>query len=270
MKGLLSTFKRIVLALALTSFAIAGASAQTPKPSQQQTPPATASDPQSTSKPSLERQFFSNILRDQRAIWTSPSHLHRQDAWWLVPLAGGTLALLASDRATTHEGLEFSSNVTHSRVSNDVSKIGSTYADVGVSGAFYLVGRIADNPRSRETGLLAGEALIDGAVISSVIKEISQRPRPQNDSGHGDFFEGGNSFPSGHAMAVWTVATVIALEYRRHRWVQLTAYGVATLVSVSRFTGSSHFLSDVLVGSAIGFGTARYVYRSHHDPALNP
>jgi len=89
-------------------------------------------------------------------------------------------------------------------------------------------------------------------------------------SGHGDFLEGGNSFPSGHSMAIWSVATVVALEYRRHRWVQFTAYGIATLVSVSRFTGSNHFLSDVLIGSAIGYGTARYVYQSHHDPVLNP
>ncbi|HWN98894.1 MAG TPA: phosphatase PAP2 family protein [Blastocatellia bacterium] len=270
MNGLLSNSKRSVLALALTIFAIAGASAQTPKPSQQQTPPVTTPSPQSTTKPSPERQFVSNILRDQRAIWTSPLHLHPQDAWWLAPLTAGTVALLATDRFTTEEGLEFSSIGTNLRVSNDLSKLGSGYAAAGVSGAFYLVGRITDNPRARETGLLAGEALIDGAIVSTVIKAISQRPRPHSDSGRGDFLDGGNSFPSGHSMAVWAVATVIALEYRKHRWVPVTAYGIAALVSVSRFTGSHHFLSDVLVGSAIGFGTARYVYQSHHDPVLNP
>lgn len=270
MKGILSDLGRSVSALALTFLVASAASAQTSQPSQQPTPSTTTPTTQATGKPSLERQFFSNLLRDQRAIWTSPLHLHRQDAWWLAPLAGGTGALLASDRLTTEEGLEFSSNSTRSRVSNDVSKIGSGYAAAGAAGAFYLVGRITDNPRARETGLLAGEALIDGAIVSTVIKEIAQRPRPHNDSGHGDFLEGGNSFPSGHSMAIWSVATVVALEYRRHRWVQFTAYGIATLVSVSRFTGSNHFLSDVLIGSAIGYGTARYVYQAHHDPVLNP
>jgi PAP2 superfamily len=270
MGDVLSTLKQGVVALAVTVIAVAGASAQALKPPQQQPPPPVTSGPQSAIKPSLERQFFSNILRDQRAIWTAPLRLRRQDAWWLVPLASGTGVLLGTDRTTTEEGLEFSANGTHLRLSNGVSRIGSGYVAAGVSGGFYLAGRISDNPRARETGLLAGEALIDGTVVSSVIKEISQRPRPHNDSGHGDFFEGGNSFPSGHSMAVWSVATVIALEYRKHRWVQFAAYGLAALVSVSRFTGSNHFLSDVLVGSAIGFGTARYVYRSHHDPALNP
>ena len=47
------------------------------------------------------------------------------------------------------------------------------------------------------------------------------------------------------------------------------AYGLASAVSISRFTGRKHFLSDVLVGSALGYGTGRYVYRAHHDPTLD-
>jgi hypothetical protein len=37
-------------------------------------------------KPSLESDFFKNILRDQKAIWTSPMHLRAKDARWLAPL----------------------------------------------------------------------------------------------------------------------------------------------------------------------------------------
>jgi hypothetical protein len=46
--------------------------------------------------------------------------------------------------------------------------------------------------------------------------------------------------------------------------VQIAAYGIASAVSVARFTGQKHYLSDVLVGSAMGFGIGRYVYRTHH------
>jgi membrane-associated phospholipid phosphatase len=42
----------------------------------------------------------------------------------------------------------------------------------------------------------------------------------------------------------------------------------ATAVSLSRFGGRRHFLSDVLVGSAIGYGIGRYVYRTH-DASLD-
>jgi membrane-associated phospholipid phosphatase len=57
---------------------------------------------------------------------------------------------------------------------------------------------------------------------------------------------------------------VIANEYRGKRSVQIAAYSVATLVSLSRFTAQRHYLSDILVGSAIGYGIGRYVYRAHH------
>jgi membrane-associated phospholipid phosphatase len=46
-------------------------------------------------------------------------------------------------------------------------------------------------------------------------------------------------------------------------------YSLATAVSISRFTARKHFLSDVLVGSALGYGIGRYVYRKNHDPSLD-
>ncbi len=33
---------------------------------------------------------------------------------------------------------------------------------------------------------------------------------------------------------------------------------------MARFTGLNHYLSDVLVGSAMGYGIGRYVYHAHH------
>src|SRR5204863_10166884 len=48
-------------------FSGVGARAQTPSPSP-------------TPTPSLEKDFFKNILRDQKAIWTSPAHVHGHDA----------------------------------------------------------------------------------------------------------------------------------------------------------------------------------------------
>jgi hypothetical protein len=63
---------------------------------------------------------------------------------------------------------------------------------------------------------------------------------------------------------------VIAQEYGHHRpLVQFGVYGVATAVSLSRYTGQNHFLSDVLVGSAMGYGIGRYVYHKHHDPTVD-
>lgn len=220
--------------------------------------------------PSQEKKFIANILDDQRAIWTAPFHWRRSDAKWIAPLGLSTLALVASDRSTSSELVEHGDNLTRLRFSKDISRFGSLYSTAGVAGALYLTGRMKHNDRLRETGLLGAEALIDSTIVSSTLKFASQRQRPFADHSSGEFFDGGGSFPSGHATSAWSLATVIAEEYGRHRpLVQLGAYGLATAVSISRYTGRNHFLSDVLVGSALGYGVGRYVYHKHHDPALD-
>jgi membrane-associated phospholipid phosphatase len=225
-----------------------------------------ARSPQPSPTPSLERKFLKNILRDQRDIWTSPLHVGEKDAVWLAPLGVSSAALIVTDRRTADA---LNNNRARLNVSHDISYLGSDYGAAGIAGAFYLVGRATHNTRARETGLLAGEALIDSGIVTAVLKQTTQRVRPLGGRERGDFFAGGSSFPSGHSSAAWSLATVVANEYHDHRFVQITAYGLATAVSISRYTGRNHFLSDVLVGSALGYGIGRYVYRSHHDPRID-
>ena len=243
-----SHFGVIILALVFINIA---AQAQTPDPSP--TP--------SASSPTLESQFFKNLLRDQRAIWTAPFHLQRRDARWLAPIGFGTAALIATDRRSGDEIAESRSQLHISRV---ISYAGSTYGVAAVTGAFYFAGRATHNQRARETGVLGAEALIDSGILVTVIKEVTQRRRPNAVRGRSDFFDGGSSFPSGHSIEAWSLATVIANEYQHNRAVQVAAYGIASAVSISRFTGEKHYLSDILVGSAMGYGIGRYVYKAHH------
>jgi len=226
------------------------AAAQTPSPT-----------PVASPTPTLEHEFFRSVLRDQKAIWSSPFHLHERDGRWLAPLGLGTAALMTTDRMTGDEMAEFDDQLNASRI---VSYAGSTYGVGAVVGTFYLAGRVGRNDRAKETGLLSAEALVDSLIDVNVLKEISQRARPRAGRERSEFFEGGTSFPSGHAIQAWSVATVIAHEYRDRPAVQIAAYGIASAVSMARFTGRRHYLSDVLVGSALGYGIGKYVYRAHH------
>jgi membrane-associated phospholipid phosphatase len=241
----------VLIALSLTVCA----HAQTPSPS----PTPEVSRPST-----LEHQFFKNILRDQKAIWTAPFHMDRQDAKWLVPAALGTGALIATDRTTASAVAEFDDQLTASRW---ISYPGSTYGAAAVGAVFYLSGRAEHNARARETGLLSWEALVDSEIVVVSLKAITERRRPLAEHHRGDFFRGGTSFPSGHAIHAWSVAAVIASEYSDHRSAQVAAYGIAIAVSVARFTGEKHFLSDIFVGSVLGFGIGRYVYHAHHRQA---
>jgi membrane-associated phospholipid phosphatase len=245
-----------MIVLALLVSGAGGANAQSPTPT-----PAPSSSPTARATPSLEKEFFKNILRDQKAIWTSPLHLRSEDARWLVPLGLGTAGLIAADQSTGDEIAESDKPLNASRI---VSYAGSGYGVGAIAGAFYVFGRLKHNNRARETGVLGAEALIDSTIVASSLKAITQRTRPTGGQSRSDFFDGGTSFPSGHSIQAWSIATIIANEYHDKPAVQIAAYGIASAVSVARFTGRNHYLSDVLIGSVMGYGIGQYVYHKRH------
>jgi len=259
-----SILSRAILLLAILSvcslFTFAQEPFATPSPS-----------PTPTSKvDNSEKNLFKNVLSDQKAIWTAPFHLSREDAAWALPLTGATLTLIATDRHTAGELVENGDHPDQFRTSQKISEIGSFYTTGTVAGVFYLVGHFKHNARAQETGILLAETMIDGGIVGGVLKLATQRERPIKDDASGEFWDGGSSFPSGHAINAWSVATILSQEYGKDRpLLRLGLYGLATTVSVTRYTGHKHFLSDVLVGSAIGYGVGRYVYQRRHDASLD-
>ena len=132
----------------------------------------------------------------------------------------------------------------------------------------WLLGHVKHNEHWSETGFLAGEAALNSLVAVESFKYSLRRERPYQGNGAGSFFQnGGTSFPSEHAAAAWSVAGVIAHEYPSP-FVKVMAYGLASLVTVSRVKAHQHFPSDVLVGSVIGNLVAQNIYSRHHDPNL--
>src|SRR5258708_38440094 len=138
---------------------------------------------------------------------------------------------------------------------------------VGIGGGMYVWGHLTHDDHKIETGILAGEAAIDSLTPVYALKYAFGRDRPLQDNYRGRFFQGGVSFPSEHAAASWSIASVIAPEYPGPL-TSLFVDGLASAVSASRITAKQHFPSDVLVGSAIGWLEGMYVYRKHHDPSI--
>ena len=116
------------------------------------------------------------------------------------------------------------------------------------------------------------EALAHSELIGLAIKEMTNRERPINVTGslsRNGFWDGGVSFPSGHATGSFAVATVFAYEYGdQHIAVPIVGFTLASIVSASRVSGRQHWVSDVFVGSALGFMEGRYIYKRHHNPDL--
>lgn len=96
-------------------------------------------------------------------------------------------------------------------------------------------------------------------AIDSAFKVVSNRVRPDRFRAQGNFWDaGGRSFASGHAAISFAVASVLA-KHTNNRWKKIALYGLAGAVSFARFPAKKHFLSDILVGSTIGYVTGTYI-----------
>ncbi len=213
---------------------------------------------------SRERDFVLNIASDQKSFWTSPRQIRAEDAHWLLPLGAFSAGLMASDTAIEKT---LPTSPTLIQRSRSLSNYGVASL-IGTAATFYLWGRVTQNDHARETGLLGGEALANVLIDTSLLKFATGRQRPLAGNGQGQFWQGGQSFPSDHAAAAWSIASVVAHEYPGPL-TQLLAYGTASAVSAARVLGREHFTSDAVVGSALGWWIGRQVYRAHHDPELD-
>ncbi|HEV2490502.1 MAG TPA: capsule assembly Wzi family protein [Candidatus Acidoferrales bacterium] len=204
-----------------------------------------------------------HFLLDQKAMWTSPARIRIPEATWLVPLGGFAAGLIATDTDASRH-LNNSPNTLHHYQQLSNYGIG---AMAGAAGGLYFLGLATHNRHQRETGFLSGEAAVDSLVAVEALKYMTRRERPLVDNANGSFWSGGDSFPSEHAAAAWSIAGVVAHEYPGPL-PKFAAYGLASAISAARVTGKKHFPSDALVGSAIGWLVGYYVYKQRHDPEL--
>jgi Capsule assembly protein Wzi/PAP2 superfamily len=230
----------------------------------QSSPPKSESPSEADNSVTLKKAFL-NLPGDQKAIWTSPFHLHARDSIWLVPMIGTAGVLIGSDAHSMQRERSTASAIS---LSDNAGNAGLA-ATAALPVFMYAWGSWRGNARQQETGLLSGEALIDSAVVNETFKLIFARQRPTSTGGQGKFFTdiGNASFPSTHSMLSWTAASVVAHEYPGPL-TQVLAYGTAAAISISRVTGREHFPSDVVVGGAFGWLIGRQVYKAHHDSEL--
>jgi len=185
----------------------------------------------------LARKLFLNILYDQEDIFTSPFHANRHNALeWLVPMAV-TGALIASD---THIANAFENGRGQVRWGGRISDIGASYTLIPIIAGSYVYGAWRDNPKGREIGVLGTESVLDSLIVVGVLKEVFRRNRP-DEKNPGDFWGGGTSFPSGHAIQIWSIASLLDHEYKHKKIVGITAYNLAGIVSAARIAAQKHF-----------------------------
>lgn len=180
---------------------------------------------------------------------------HKKALIWDGLFLGATGVLIAND-----ESVLYQVPVSWHSTSRDISDY-CTYGTAAVAGGIYFTGLITKNEQAQEVGIRTAEATADSVIMYGIAKAIFQRQRPYSGVGEGNFFAGNwtnGSFPSGHAMFTWTIASAVANQYHSIP-LDILLYGAAGTVSVTRVTAGQHFPSDVFVGSIVGFLIGHYV-----------
>lgn len=182
-----------------------------------------------------------------------------------IPFLVLSAGLIASDRKT---GELLPNTIDQQAWSGRASEIGASYTLAGFTASTWLFGKAIHNDHLSEAGSLSLQAFAHTQIMIQGLKFVTQRERPLEDDQRGGFFKGGDSFPSGHAASSFAVATVFAYEYRNHLAVPIVAYSLAGVVAASRMGAQRHWVSDIAIGSGIGFLLGRYTYKRHHDNGL--
>jgi membrane-associated phospholipid phosphatase len=236
--------------------------AQIPAPDPPESPPAAAPE-----RPVSWKELLPNIASDEKRIWLFPLQLGKPDV--LIPTAavlGATAGLVALDPYDTPY---FHHTTAFSGFNKVFSGSHSSYGIIAAPVSLYLIGLMRKDSKMQKTALLAGEAVANAEILTTVFKDVDRRERPAaigtggnySDTwfdSKGSWLRGEGSFPSGHTIAAMSIATVIARRYPHHRWLPFVAYGLAGVVGFSRVSLSAHFVSDVFMGGVLGYSISRF------------
>lgn len=129
------------------------------------------------------------------------------------------------------------------------------YAPTGLVYGLNIAGIRGKNNVVEQTILIVKSELMMGAVIFA-LKNTTNVHRPDNSTY--------NSFPSGHTAQAFVAATFLHKEYGHRSIVySIGGYAAATLVGTMRVLGNRHWLSDVMVGAAVGILSTELAYATH-------
>lgn len=129
-------------------------------------------------------------------------------------------------------------------------------------GATAIYAFTAKNKKLQKTVIIWAGALLINSVVTDQLKLTFQRHRPNTGDPYNtfDWRKGpgiNTSLPSAHTSNAFTTATVFATLYKNVKWVPPVAYGLASLVGLTRIYNNMHWASDVMAGAAIGFVSAK-------------
>jgi len=235
----------------------------TPPPGDLSPPSSTEADPWVPSVRSLGKDAL-DIVRGPFNL--SPSQRL---------LALGSVGLLASTAAAVDQPAFQRMSVRSGTVSQTTrplaapgrwyDRVGPDRAALGTAGLLAVSGIALQRRTLTRTSVRVAEALVYTKLLTGLGKSALNRSRPFAASGPGEADPGAFSsdhnklsMPSGHTARAFAVASVLSHQFDQW-YVSVPSYGMAASVGVERVRSGDHWLTDVMVGGAIGYFIGRAV-----------
>lgn len=213
--------------------------------------PTGADYPRPESPVSLD--YLKLIWSDAAETATEPERWDHDDWRDAALIGGGLLAGMAVLDKPIKDAAQRNRSASTDRFFRDVQKFGTKQYGLPILLGFYGYGALADDNEAKAVALDGFSASVISALVTSTIKGVVGRARPNTGLGPRHFapLQGDYSFPSGHATGAFAFASVIATHYDSV-WVDVGAYGIAGLVGYARIEQNAHWTSDVVAGALIG------------------
>ncbi len=222
----------------------------------------------------LNLHYLKGYLTHTGSILASPLSWS-QNSW--LTFAGLVIVTtaLASEEDDIQRWIQRNRTRTTDRISRTVKPLGDKTVMLGSIAGLYAYAKLFNDDHAKATSLIALESTAITALFTETIKHLTHKHRPgpthiDDASWDGPSFKKENlSFPSGHAAHSFAIATVVASQYRDRGFVPPLAYTAATLCALSRLNDNKHWISDVVIGAALGHFTAKAVFELHAKETTN-
>lgn len=173
-------------------------------------------------------------------------------SWPMVAMLGGG-GLSAAVHPLDNKVAHYFENGSKMGKADDVADYMAQFYILDPASLFVFgAGKVFKDEDVALTGEVLLESLLIAQGITGIMKKAADRMRPNG---------GSLGYPSGHTSNAFSVAT--ALEVLHGPSYGIPAFAIATFIAFARMDSRSHYLSDTVMGAAIGAAAGWGVAAAH-------
>lgn len=222
-------------------------------------------------------EFSSNLTSDAYSILNtglgfikSPLTMNGDDALLSGLIIGVTLLGTSLDNPI-RDLVKRNHSHELDQLANFTEKFGNPKYGIAISGLLYAGGHLIGDKKLRKTGIMLAQTIFFNGLIITGMKMTFGRTRPYKNEGNWDIdlfeFETDNdshSLPSGHTSTAFAVATVLSKQID-NTYATVALYSLASLTAFQRIYADRHWISDTILGAAIGTLVGLKVVELHSE-----